>query len=287
MKGGPRSLAIFPSSSRLTEIFGELRAAFIKDVRIYLRYPSWIASEFITLPSWFLLFAIGVASWAPKGGVTAALASTSVFNFFYWGFIFLIIFSTSIWGIGQSIRNEQLQGTLEQLFLAPVSRVTLISGRFARTMITDLAIIAYTAVLLSTLSHETVTVQNPLLLFSVYVLLEVAVLGFGFVFAAITFRLKSFNLLSNLTQFAVIGLCGVFFPLSVLPTPVRFVSLAIPFTYFADMFRYSGYGGTTLVDPALELLILLALALALFVFGLGYFNATEKRAKQRGQIGTH
>lgn len=255
-------------------------------MRTYLRYPSWIASEFITLPAWFLLIAIGVASWAPKGGVTAALASASVFNFFYWGFIFLIIFSTSIWGIGQSIRNEQLQGTLEQLFVAPVSRVSIISGRFARTMITDLAIIVYTSILLGALSHETVTVQNPLLLVVVYAFLEVAVLGFGLVFAAVTFRLKSFNLLSNLAQFTVMGLCGLFFPLSILG-PVRWVSMAIPFTYFADMFRYAGYGGQTLLDPLFELPLTLVLALVMFVFGLAYFKATEKRAQQRGQIGTH
>ena len=221
------------------------------------------------------------------GKEAATLASASVFKFFYWGFIFLIIFSTSIWGIGQSIRNEQLQGTIEQLFLAPVSRVSIISGRFARTMLTDLAIIVYTTILLSSLSHESVTIQNPLLLIAVYVLIEIAVLGFGLAFAAITFRLKSFNLLSNLTQFTIIGLCGVFFPLSILPTPVLAVSLAIPFTYFADLFRYAGYGGTTLLDPALEMAVILVLALGMFVAGLAYFKATEKRAKERGLIGTH
>ena len=198
-----------------------------------------------------------MASWAPKGGVTATLGSVGTFSFFYWGFIFLIIFSTSIWGIGQSIRNEQLQGTIEQLFLAPISRVSVISGRFARTMITDLAIIIYTTVLLAGLSHGTVTVQNPLLLLTVYGLLQIAVFGFGLVFAAITFRLKSFSLLSNLAQFTVIGLCGLFFPLRILPLPILAVSMAIPFTYFADMFRYAGYGGATLLDPALEMVVAL------------------------------
>jgi len=228
-----------------------------------------------------------VASWAPKGGVTATLGSVGTFSFFYWGFIFLIIFSTSIWGIGQSIRNEQLQGTIEQLFLAPISRVSVISGRFARTMITDLAIIVYTTVLLTGLSHGTITVQNPILLLAVYVLLQIAVFGFGLVFAAITFRLKSFNLLSNLAQFTVIGLCGLFFPLSILPTPILAVSMAIPFTYFADMFRYAGYGGQTLLNPALEMVVALALAVGIFLIGLSFFKATEKRAKERGLIGTH
>ncbi len=131
-------------------------------------------------------------------------------------------------------------------------------------MITDLAIIIYT-----------------------YILLEIAVFGFGLVFAAITFRLKSFNLLSNLAQFTVIGLCGLFFPLSILPTPILAVSMAIPFTYFADMFRYAGYGGPTLLNPALEMVVALALAIGILLIGLSYFKATEKRAKERGLIGTH
>ncbi len=284
-------MATFPSSSQIGRIAGELKAAFVKDFRVYFRYPSWIASEFVTLPAWFLLFAIGVASWAPKGGVTATLGSSTIFNFFYWGFIFLIVFSTAIWGIGQYIRNEQLQGTIEQLFIAPVSRVTIIFGRFARTFFTDMAIILYTAVLLGFLSHERVAVENPLGLVFVFVLLELAVLGFGLIFAAVTFRIKSFNFLANLTQFAVIGLCGVFFPLSILPDPVRMVSLAIPFTYYADLMRYTAAGTvagtTTIFDPAFEFILAGILSIVVFFAGLAYFKATEKSAQKRGAIGTH
>src|SRR5207245_7888182 len=84
---------------------------FVKDVRVYFRYPSLILSEFITLPAWFVLFAVGVAAnFVPKGTVTNTLGAASAFSFFYWGFVFLIIFSTSIWGVGQYIRTEQLQG---------------------------------------------------------------------------------------------------------------------------------------------------------------------------------
>jgi ABC-2 type transport system permease protein len=238
-----------------------------------------------------VLFAIGVSSWVPKGHVGAVFGSTEVFNFFYWGFIFLIVFSTSIWGIGQSIRTEQLQGTLEQLFVAPVSRVTIIIGRFARTILTDLAIIIYTVVLLGLLSHQTVVVQNPFAMILIFVFLEVAVLGFGFVFAALTFRLKSFNVMANLAQFAVIGLCGVFFPLYILG-PVRYVSLAIPFTYFVDLIRFAAVGskipgGSTILDPALEFVLAILLALAMFVVGLGIFSVTEKKAREAGMIGSH
>ena len=281
-------MAIFPSSSPLDRLVVEMRAAFVKDVRVYFRYPSLILSEFITLPAWFVLFAVGVAAnFVPKGTVTNTLGAASAFSFFYWGFVFLIIFSTSIWGVGQYIRTEQLQGTIEQLFVAPISRVSIIFGRFARTFFTDLAIIAYTALLIGGLGHQQVSIGNPLLFALVFAILYLGVLGFGLVFAGITFRIKSFNILSNLTQFLVIGLCGVFFPLTVLPGPVRLVSFAIPFTYFADLLRYAASGSTTITDPALEVLVALVLSLGLFVLGLSFFKATEKYAQTRGVIGTH
>ena len=263
----------------------EVGAVFLKDVKVYLRYPSWIVSEFITLPAWFVLFAVGVAAnFVQKGTVTATLGPS--FGFFYWGFVFLIIFSTSIWGIGQYIRTEQLQGTMEQLFLAPVSRVTIIFGRFSRTFLTDLAIIGYTSLLLGYFSHQPIFILNPLMFVAIFALLELAVLGFGLFFAGITFRVKSFNILANLAQFLVIGLCGVFFPLTVLG-PARWLSLGIPFTYFVDLFRYAAVGQATILDPSLELLLAFVLSIALFMFGLTFFKATEKYAQRRGLIGTH
>ena len=264
-----------------------MRAAFVKDFRVYLRYPSLILSEFITLPAWFVLFAVGVAaSFLRKGTVTSTLGAPSTFSFFYWGFIFLIVFSTSIWGIGQYIRTEQLQGTIEQLFVAPISRVSVIFGRFARTFFTDLAIIAYTVLLIGGLGHQQVSVENLPLFALVFGILYLGVLGFGLIFAGVTFRIKSFNILSNLTQFLVIGLCGVFFPLDVLG-PIKLVSFAIPFTYFADLLRYAASGSTTLIDPVLEVAVALVLSMGLFVVGLFFFKATEKYAQTRGAIGTH
>jgi ABC-2 type transport system permease protein len=282
-------MEIYQSSSRISRLLTEMRAAFRKDVRVYLRYPSLILSEFITLPAWFVLFAVGVAAnFVPKGTVTSTIGpATSTFTFFYWGFVFLIIFSTSIWGIGQYIRTEQLQGTIEQLFLAPISRLNIIFGRFARTFFTDLAIIGYTALLIGGLGHQQISIINPLMFIAVFPILYLGVLGFGLIFAAVAFRLKSFNILSNLTQFLIIGLCGVFFPLAVLPVPVRLVSLALPFTYFADLLRCAAAGSATLLDPAIEMIVALGLSLGLFIMGLILFKQTEKFAQTRGLIGTH
>ena len=231
---------------------------------------------------------MGVAgNFIAKGTVTSTLGTASTFSFFFWGFVFLIVFSTSIWGIGQYIRTEQLQGTIEQLFLAPVSRVTIIFGRFARTFFTDLAIIGYTVLLIGLVGHQPIFIINPLMFVLVFAFLELAVLGFGLIFAGITFRIKSFNILANLTQFLVIGLCGLFIPLAALPTPVRIVSLGIPFTYFADLLRNAAAGSSTILGLVVELPLAIGLAVLTFFVGLAFFKITEKSAQERGVIGTH
>ena len=281
-------MEISQSTNRALRLLTEMRAAFRKDIRIYFRNPALILSEFITLPAWFVLFAVGVAAnFVGKGATTGSLSGPSTFTFFYWGFVFLIVFSTSIWGIGQYIRTEQLQGTIEQLFLAPISRVNIIFGRFARNFFTDLLIIAYTALLIGGLGHQQLSIGNPLMFSLVFAILYLGVLGFGLIFAAVAFRLKSFNILSNLTQFLVIGLCGVFFPLTVLPTPVRLVSLGIPFTYFADLLRFAAAGTSTILDPGLEVLIAFGLSLVLFAVGVVSFRILERSAQIKGTIGTH
>ncbi len=182
-----------------------------------------------------------------------------------------------------------MQGTIEQLFLAPVSRVTIIFGRFLRNFFTDMIFIGYTAVLISLFSNERVPVQNPILFGFVFAFLELSVLGFGLLFAGIAFRVKSFNLLANLVQFVIIGICGLFFPVSKLPFQVQIISLAIPFTYFTDLLRYSSNScsGCTIFEPSLEVPLAILLAIVMFVIGLTFFKIVESGAQKKGTIGTH
>src|SRR4030066_344353 len=64
----------------------------------------------------FFFFGLGVTLFAPTTSRTPQ--ESGGFSFFLLGFVFIILFSTAVWGIGQTVRNEQTAGTLEQFFLA-------------------------------------------------------------------------------------------------------------------------------------------------------------------------
>jgi ABC-2 type transport system permease protein len=261
----------------------EFRASFVKDLRSYVRYPAWVLGEFISTPLWFFFFALGVTLFAPT---TTSTSPGGGLAFFFFGFIFIILFSTSVWGVGQSIRNEQTAGTLEQFFLAPVNRATLIVGRWARVFLTDALIITYTTLLLYLLGGGLVTLLHPVSFLFSLGLYEVALVGFGLTMAALTMRIKSYNTLSNLVFFGFMILTGALFPVSVIPMPFRYVSLAIPFTYFNDLMRHAALGSPTIFPFTPEFVVGILLSVAMLLVGFFVFNEIEKEARIQGSIGT-
>jgi ABC-2 type transport system permease protein len=263
-------------------LFEEFKASFLKDLRSYVRYPAWVLGEFISTPLWFFFFALGVTLFAPA---TSSSRSGGM-GFFFFGFIFIILFSTSVWGVGQSIRNEQTAGTLEQFFLAPVNRATLIIGRWARVFLTDTLIITYTTLLLYLFGGGLVTLLNPASFLFSLGLYEVALIGFGLFMAALTMRIKSYNTISNLVFFGYMILTGALFPVTVIPMPFRYLSLALPFTYFNDLMRNAALGTPTIFPNVLEFVAAVLLSISMLLVGFFTFNEIEKEARSRGSIGT-
>ena len=146
----------------------------MKDFRSYIRYPAWLVGDLVSTPLWFFFLAVGVTLFAPT-------TQTSVyhgFSYFFFGFIFIVLFSTTIWGTGQSVRNEQTAGTLEQFFLAPANRLTLILGRWARIFVTDLLVIGYTTVLLYLFGGGPLSLYEPALFTFALALFEIGSIGF-------------------------------------------------------------------------------------------------------------
>lgn len=272
------------NTNRIQNLSREFKASFLKDLRSYVRYPAWLLGEFISTPLWFFFFALGVTLFAPT---TAGVAPhENSFNFFYYGFIFIILFSTGVWGIGQSVRNEQMAGTLEQFFLAPVNRVTLIIGRWARIFLTDMLIIGYTTAIIYLLGGGGLTLLDPPLFIFSFGLYELGLIGFGLLFAGLTMRIKSYNTLSNPVFFGYMILTGALFPITMIPMPFRYVSLAIPFTWFIDLMRHAAIQSSTIMPETLEYLAATLLSISMLLVGFVAFNKIEEEARVRGSIAT-
>jgi ABC-2 type transport system permease protein len=244
-----------------------------------------MVGEFISTPLWFFFFALGVTLFAPTS-LSSAAPNEGGISFFFFGFVFIILFGTGVWGVGQTVRNEQMAGTLEQFFLAPASRVTLIIGRWARIFLTDGLIIGYTTLLLYLIGGGIVTLYDPVLFVFSLGLYELGLIGFGLLFAGLTIRIKSYNTISNLVFFGYMFLTGALFPVSVIPAPFRYVCMIIPFTYFNDLVRHAALATPTILPGPLEYVTAILLSICMLAIGYVGFKRIEDEARVRGTIAT-
>ncbi len=203
----------------------------------------------------------------------------------FYSFILFMFFSTALWDIGNSLREEQYQGTLESLFMSPISYFsTLVSRILSNVIWTSLNVII--AFLFMSLVFGQLPVQNVLLGMIVLILSLFVCFGFSFGFAGLALQYKeSMNTLTNFLQFAFMIVCAMFFPFSALPDIVLIISRLIPLSYCVDLFRSTMIGtAPELLSYELEFGIVAFFACILPFVGISFFRRTVTHARKRGTL---
>jgi len=202
----------------------------------YSRYPVAFVALFVQVFVIILLFMLSSFAFATPG---APKASLSVFaGMMTYGFVTSMFLGFTLWEMGFSLREEQVRGTLEALYLSPTNKFSNLTSRiFAIVVWTTImctAAVVLVNLLVGGLPLQNVGIGLVVLLFSIS-----GFLGLGFLFAGVTIKLKeTAQLLVNGLQFFFFIFSAQFFPFSVLPQPVRdYVSRWLPVSYAVDLFR--------------------------------------------------
>ena len=276
-RGGEESSASTSARWLLLEAY----ASAYKAVKVYFRYPAWIVGDLLATPLWLLVFIYPVLMFLPYD----KWRSPETYEFFYWGMVSWSVISTALWSIGGAIRSEQQVGTLEQLFLTNADRVVLFLGRLASSSIGLIIELAYMSLIVYLLFGVQVRILNPPLLAVALLLGLTASLGFGSVYGALVLHVKSPGAVANILQFALVILCGVFYPASRLPDFVEPLAYLVPFTYAIDLIRHAAMGTDTLLPAPLELAVLALYSVVLVALGYAALRRVELVSKRRGKLG--
>lgn len=265
-----------------------------KELILMARYPVNFIASFAQVFLIVTIFTLAGSLFfnAPPG--QEALESPNVGSpsgVVVYGFILYMFLSDTLWTIGVNIRHEQVQGTLEQLYLSPASKFASLVSRVTNTLLwtglLSLVGAAVMALLIGRLPFE-----NPGLGLYLLAMGLLGAFGMGFAFAAMTFYLKeTANTVANLAQFAIIVLCAIVFPFSALPPAVRIASYLLPPAYAVDAFRSAmmGFppGFPELAPFALEFWIVTGFGVAMPFFGYWLYRRAEDAARRDGTISAY
>jgi ABC-2 type transport system permease protein len=173
-------------------------------------------------------------------------------------------------------------GVLRMLLVAPIGRGALALGKaLGATLLGTVQALAVALILLPAVRLWP-TAGGALLAVVAIVLTSFAVGAVGLVLAASIRSIENFAGVMNFVVFPMLFLCGAFYPLLHLSTPLRVLAHLNPLAYGVDLLKHAllakwsagGYGG--------ELAIALDFA-ALIAFGVvGLASATHLLARERG-----
>ncbi|MHB1417778.1 MAG: ABC transporter permease [Chloroflexota bacterium] len=225
-----------------------------------------------------------VAGGNTKGEVMAFLVVGNAF----WAFVINGLQGLA-WGI---LDDRERYVMLKYIYIAPVRFYTYLLGRGAAHLASASAAVVVTllvGVLFLDVPIDLARVDYPLLALSlVFGLAGVGAVGIAVAGVSLNIWRESWGLSEGVAG-TLFLLCGVIFPLAVLPEWVQPIARALPMTYWLEATRRALLGtgqGFSLVDlstsevvAGLVLSTVVAVAIANFVF-----RFAEHRAKERGMI---
>jgi len=281
-----------PHSVSLSSFLSTFLAMVRKELLIMARYPVNFVVSFGQMFLTVSIFTLaGRLFYVPPAEQSGLSNGSNPSGIVVYGFILFIFLSDTLWTIGYNVRNEQVQGTLEQLYLSPASKFANLVARVTNTLVwTGLLSIAGGALMAALIGR--LPFENPLLGLYLFVLALMGTFGVGFAFAALTLYIKeTAQTLANLLQFAFLVLCANFFPFAALPPFLRFISRLIPLAYAVDAFRSAlmGFpeGFPELAPFRIEFWIVTVFGLAMPVLGYYLYRAAERQARKEGSLSSY
>jgi ABC-2 type transport system permease protein len=189
--------------------------------------------------------------------------------------------------MGESIRREAVQGTLDYVFAAPSNKAFVLIGKALSESVSS-TIFATSQLSISVLLFGmTFTLEVMLPVLFIVILLIMGLYGLSLVLAAISLLHKQSHDVSETIGYVFYVFSPVRYPIESLPPWAQIIGKLIPLTYALIIVRSIMLLGTSLSEMYFEIIVLLIINVFLIFAGFYMFNWMEIKTKKSGTISHH
>lgn len=272
-----------PLRSNLSVVWNEL----VKNIKFLLAYPVILIFWAVFPILWFIPFIL--QGQALVGGLTsnsfAQVTGTSEYiPFIVIGAVLNSYVNTLLYGMGESIRREALQGTLDYVLAAPCNKVSVLIGKALSESLSS-TIFAISQLAISTLLFGVkISVGVMLPVFFIIILLILGLYGLALVLAAFSLMYKQSHGFGQTVGYVFYVFSPVRYPIESLPSWAQIFGKLLPLTYAIIIVRSLMLLGANLSALYWEVLALLIIDAVLLLAGFFLFDLIEKKTKKSGTI---
>ena len=265
-------------------------AAARKELRQQRRYPTLFLGQLfwpVMLPASWVLMGHAYSGNDPQALAAFAerAGSTNVAGFVFVGYAMYMWLSSLLWGAGTALRQEQVRGSLEAVFVTPVSRLVPLFGPGVATLIPMSLTFVVMGVALW-LFFGVVPPLGAVAQAAVVVVMGVpALYAIGALFAASVLRFGEVGPIVQLIRGMFVLACGITFPVAMLPLWAQVWAWLMPPTYIVDDIRRLLLQGATLNELLPHIAIVLSIASLVALLAVFVFRYLETSARRTGMLG--
>jgi len=259
----------------------------IKNMKFLMAYPIILVFWAVFPIFWFIPFIfqgqafVGGLQSANFGQITG---TTEFIPFIVIGSVLNSYVNTLLYGMGESIRREAIQGTLDYVLVAPTNKVYVLIGKALSESISSTIFAASQLTISALLFGMNLTLGVMLPVFLIVILLILGLYGLSLVLAAFSLLYKQSHDVSETIGYVFYVFSPVRYPLESLPFWAQIFGKLIPLTYALIIVRSIMLLGASLSSLYFEVLALLAIDAVLIFAGFYMFNWMENKAKKSGAI---
>ncbi len=238
-------------------------------IRGWKMWISYKTQVLLTAINWvipvFIYFFIGVTLGFGRFSVIRNYTAFMVIGTAFQGY-----FSASVVTLAGRIRNEELIGTLEYLIASPLRPMALmIYSTVWGLVINSISAVAVLAIGLGLGVYYKINMVSTILFLLLYL---ASIIGLNLIAGAVVLIVKQGNPVALFTSVASNLLGGVVFPISILPTWLRYISYALSLTWALSGLRGSMLNGLGLPQLMNYLWPLTLLAIIYLIIGIALSN---------------
>ena len=198
------------------------------------------------------------------------------FQFVAPGIMAMVVMMSLMTGLPHAISYEKDIGTLDGMLVAPINRLSIISGKViaqtTRGMVQGFIILTLAIILFNVVIYGNFLLVVLLLLLTVF-----SFVGLGILITSFTEKEETATMVMMSFMFPMMFLSGVFFPLQQMPWYMQYIAYCLPLTYATSALRKVVVLGAGVSAIMTELLILIVFGIVMLFIAVPMFKRAMSR----------
>jgi ABC-2 type transport system permease protein len=272
--------------SNLSVVWNEIT----KNIKALLAYPVILVFWAVFPIFWFIPFILQGQAFV--GGLESPsfaqiTGSGEYIPFIVIGAVLNSYVNTLLYGMGENIRREAYQGTLDYVLAAPCNKAYVLIGKAISESISSTIFAASQLTISVLLFGMNITLGVMLPVFFITILLLLGLYGMSLMLAAFSLMYKQSYDLSQTIGYVFYIFAPVRYPVESLDSWAQILSKLIPLTYALVIVRSIMLLGTDFSAVYFEVIALLIIDVILLAAGFYMFSWMEEKTRKSGTISHH